>query len=161
MQSIVCQLIEPNVKRIMNMQFIITRMLTVMFLLIAFTWLSSCKKDDDPVDPRDLQIKRLTATWNIESVTNDNIDVSGQFTGMTLTIDGLNFTTQNGGNPWPTHGTYTFKDNDLNTIIRSDGVEIALVEVTANTLILSFNYASINGRVQGITGGFIFSMIKQ
>ena len=142
------------------MQFIPKLMLTVVFLLIAFTWLSSCKKDDDP-DPRDLQIKQLTATWNVSHVENDDENVTAQFSGFTLAISGFNYQTTNGANPWPSGGTYSFKGNDLNTIIRSDGTEISIVELTANTLVLSFNYNSLsNGRTSGITGDFIFSLTK-
>ena len=125
----------------------------------AMTWLSSCKSDDS-VDPKTQRLNELKATWKISQVVNDGNDVTGQYTGMTLTIDGLNYSTTNGGNPWPDSGTYSLNDNDLNTLIRNDNVEVTIDEVTTNTLTLSFNYTSVNGRVDGVTGDFTFSLIK-
>ena len=128
----------------------------------TMTWLTSCKNDDDGVDPRTQQINDLTATWQMSAVTNDNNDVTDQFTGFTLTVDGLNYRTQNGGNPWPASGTYDFKGDDLNILIRNDGAEITIDELTATSLVLSFNFSSVTGgRTSGVTGDFTFSLTKQ
>lgn len=126
----------------------------------TMTYLSSCKKDDAP-SPVTVQLQKLSTTWKVSSVINDNQDVTSQYAGFLLIIDELNYTAQNGGNPWPASGTYTFQEGDLNTLQRSDGTEVTIDEITDKSLILSFNYNALSGgRLNGITGNFTFSFTK-
>lgn len=129
-------------------------------ILMALLFISSCK-DDDPIDPKAQKLNQLNASWAMQSVSNDGNDVSSQFTGFTLSIDGTNYNTQNGGNPWPASGTYELSGDNLDLILRNDGVEMTIDELTTDKLVLSFSYSAVNGRVNGITGGFTFSMTKQ
>ncbi|MCB0488180.1 MAG: hypothetical protein R2820_14005 [Cyclobacteriaceae bacterium] len=120
---------------------------------------ASCKKDDP--DPLEQRINELTASWKLGTVTNDSQDVTSQYSGFTLVVTGNNYTTTNGGNPWPVSGTYEVRADNLNTIIRSDGTTITIDEITSSTLVLSFNYAGLSsGRVKGVTGSFTFSLVK-
>ncbi|MEQ8363404.1 MAG: hypothetical protein RIF39_09720 [Cyclobacteriaceae bacterium] len=133
-----------------------------VYLIILFSFqlfLASCKKDDpDPVDQR---INELTATWKVNTVENDNVDVTQQYEGFTLTISGQNYTTTNGRNPWPDAGTYEINAEELSTLRRSDGINITVDKVTADELILSFNFSTLaGGRTKGVTGNFTFSLIK-
>ncbi|MGE0588711.1 MAG: hypothetical protein AB7O48_09065 [Cyclobacteriaceae bacterium] len=132
----------------------------LLILLLALPLLStSCKKDDP--DPLEERIKELTASWKLGTVTNNNQDVSDQYTGFTLTVAGNNYTTTNGGNPWPASGSYEMRADNLNTIIRSDGTVITIDEISSSTLVLSFNHASLStGRVNGVTGSFTFLLVK-
>lgn len=135
----------------------LTSCLLVFFCFQLF--LASCKKDDP--DPLAQRINELTAIWKLKSVENDNADVTDQYTGFTLTINGQNYTTTNGGNPWPDSGTYDITTEDLSTVRRSDGTNISIDKVTTDELILSFNYTSLSaGRTHGVTGNFTFSLIK-
>ena len=126
--------------------------------MLVFTF--SCKKKAPEPDEKTIQQGKLSATWSVNEVENDGSDVTDQFTGFTLTINQLNYSTQNGGNPWPSSGTYDFKGTDLFTLLRSDGTEIKIEELTSTTLVLSFNYTSVNGRTLGVTGDFTFSLTK-
>lgn len=138
-----------------------SRINTIMLVvsLSIFMLFSSCKKDDP--DPLAQRINELTAIWKLKSVENDNVDVTDQYTGFTLTINGKNYTTTNGGNPWPDTGTYDISAEDLSTVRRSDGTNITIDKVAADELILSFNYTSLSaGRTHGVTGNFTFSLIK-
>jgi len=133
----------------------------VVLMIFGLFNLPGCK-DDDSIDPKTQTINDLTATWQLVSVTNDNNDVSAQFSGFTLTIAGLNYQTQNGGNPWPGSGTYELSDVDLKTLLRSDGIAITIDQLTATNLTLSFTFNEVTGgRANGVTGGFTFLMTKQ
>jgi hypothetical protein len=142
------------------MRKVVTSVLYLIVLFSITTLLSSCKKGEDP-DPRTLQLQKLASTWKIKTVVNDNVDVSNLYTGFRLIINQLNYTTQNGGNSWPASGTYDFKGTDLSTLVRSDNTEIHIDEITNTTLTLSFNFNTVtNGRTNGVTGNFTFSLIK-
>ena len=142
-------------------QKIIVKTVFYGLLILVITLGYSCKKKDPQPDARTIQLSKISTTWNINKVVNDDLDVTDQYSGFTLTVNQLNYTTQNGGNPWPSSGTYDFKDGDLTTIIRNDGTEIKIEELTTSSLILSFNYASLSGgRTAGITGDFTFSLTK-
>ncbi|MCB0497270.1 MAG: hypothetical protein KDC79_14110 [Cyclobacteriaceae bacterium] len=133
-------------------------MLAIVFMA---SFLGSCKKKAPEPDARTLQMQKLSASWKVNSVENDDLDVTSQYSGFTLTVNDLKYTTTNGGNPWPSSGTYDFKDADLTILVRSDGTEIQIEELTSSTLVLSFNYNSLTGgRTNGVTGNFIFSLKK-
>ncbi|MCB0490931.1 MAG: hypothetical protein KDC93_00805 [Cyclobacteriaceae bacterium] len=137
-----------------------TRLFACLLLLFSFQlFFTSCKKDDpDPVDQR---INELTATWKVNTVENDNVDVTQQYEGFTLTISGQNYTTTNGENPWPSAGTYEITAEDLSTIRRSDGTNITIDNITGDELILSFNFNTLaSGRAKGVTGNFTFSLTR-
>ncbi len=144
----------------MTLKYSLKYSLMVLILLGMMACLSSCGKDDGP-NATTVQLNKLSATWNIGSVQNDGVNVTSQYTGFKLTIDEQNYTTQNGGNPWPSSGTYEFDGTDLMSLIRSDNAEISIDEITDNSLILSFNFNSVSeARVDGITGDFTFSLTK-
>ena len=136
-------------------------MILPVTLIGIMTLSSSCKNDDDVVDPITEKINELSANWQLGNVTNDNTNVSDQYSGFTLTIDNFNFKTQNGGNPWPNFGSYDFKDNDLSVIVRNDGIEMTIDELTTTFLVLSFRFNALpGGRVTGLTGNFTFSLVR-
>ena len=130
-------------------------------LFFALLLANGCKKKTVEPDARTVQLEKLTSTWKVKTVDNDGADVTSQYTGFTLIIDQLTYSTQNGGNPWPASGTYDFKGSDLTKLVRSDNVEVSIDEITDKTLVLTFNYNTVNGgRVNGITGDFTFSLTK-
>ncbi|MEP2667939.1 MAG: hypothetical protein ABJH04_03030 [Cyclobacteriaceae bacterium] len=127
--------------------------------LLIFVFFTSCKKDDP--DPLAQRINELAAIWKLKSVENDNVDVTDQYIGFTLIINGQNYTTTNGGNPWPSAGTYEITAEDLSTIRRSDGTNITIDNITGDELVLSFNFNTLaSGRAKGVTGNFTFSLTR-
>jgi hypothetical protein len=125
------------------------------------TVLTNCNKGSDP-SPQEKKFKQLKGVWELGTVMNDNVDVTSQYSGFTLTIssDG-SFTSTNGHNAWPASGTLEFTDNGLNAWLRSDDITITLEEATSTTLKLSFTQSGISGgRVSGVTGEFEFSLIR-
>ncbi len=134
---------------------------TVVCCLSLLNYLISCNDDDGP-SAEQIRLQEHSATWALGSVTNDGNDVTSQFTGFSLSIDQFSFTTENGGNAWPTSGTYSFIENDLDRLQRSDGVEITIDAINNDDLSLSFQVSTLpGGRTAGITGNFIFSLVTQ
>ncbi len=120
----------------------------------------SCGGDDGP-SPLDQRLEELTATWSLNSVTNDNLDVTSQFTGFTLTVTGnQTYSTTNGGNAWPASGTFEVLQQNLDILRRDDNVEVNIVSITDTALVLSFNVNSVRGSAHGITGSFVFNLNK-
>lgn len=137
---------------------------TVLVLLSSIHFISGCKNDDDHPTPEQQRISDLSSTWILGSVENDDNDVTNQFNGFSLVVDQTSFTTQNGGNAWPANGSFTYVlvENDIKILERNDGVEISVDKLSNDELRLSFQITTLpGGRQEGITGQFIFSLIKQ
>ncbi|MCE7996802.1 MAG: hypothetical protein HEP71_32880 [Roseivirga sp.] len=134
----------------------------VLCIVVLSHSLVSCKKDDP--DPEEEKLKELAASWRIDSVTNDNQDVTSQYTGFVLSVEGTKtYSTVNGGNPWPVQGTFDFVNGNFDLIRRDDGVDITIANLTPTTLSLTFNITSVRGTAngaQGITGAFTFNLSK-
>ncbi|GAB5526043.1 MAG: hypothetical protein Roseis2KO_39150 [Roseivirga sp.] len=130
--------------------------------LIFCLTLSSCKSDDS--NPEEEKLRELTASWRVDSVINDGQDVSSQYAGFTLTVEGTKtYSTVNGGNPWPAQGTFDFVNNNLDLIRRDDGVDVSIANLTATELSLTFNISTVRGTAngtEGITGAFTFNLTK-
>lgn len=132
--------------------------LPAMLMMVSMICMISCKGDD--TDPETEQIAKLSASWRLGTVMNDNVDVTSQFSGFTLSIDGLTYRTQNGGSPWPATGTYDFLGDDLSVVTRDDNTVVTISELTEDTLVLAFNFSGSGGTRAGINGSFIFSLTK-
>lgn len=133
-------------------------MLSFSCLLLFF---SNCGGNDP--SPQELRLSELSATWEVQRVTNDGTNVTNQFTGFSLTarVD-KTYSTTNGGNPWPAAGTFDFlNDTDVDRLLRSDGTTITIVEVTETSLTLTLQVNRVGGTAAGITGDFTFSLVKQ
>lgn len=138
------------------------QLLVLSMLSAALLIFSGCNDDDGPGITQDQQrLDQLTASWQLGSVINDNNDVTNQFAGFRLAIEQFTYTTQNGGNAWPDQGTYSFIENDLNRLLRSDGVELQIKSLSSDELIITFQTTQLNGRKSGITGGFEFQLVKE
>ena len=126
-------------------------------------FLAGCKSDDGP-SPEQVRLQELTGTWILGTVTNDGNDVTDQFSGFRLTFEESSFSSENGGNAWPTAGSYTLVlvNSTFDTILRNDNLEVSIDEITADELVLSFQISGVEGgRKDGVTGQFIFSLKKQ
>lgn len=131
-------------------------------ILIFCLALSSCKNDDS--NPEEEKLRELSASWRVDTVINDGQDVSNQYTGFVLSVEGTKtYSTLNGGNPWPAQGTFDFVNNNLDLIRRDDGVDVTIANLTATELSLTFNISTVRGTAngaEGITGAFTFNLTK-
>lgn len=132
-------------------------------LIVALLFYSGCKNDDDNItDPEAEQLAKLSVTWVLGSVKNDNTDVTAQYAGFELSVNGdKTFSTKSGGNAWPKEGSFDFADESFKKLTRSDGIEVTILSLTDDQLSLSFNQPNVSGRVSGITGQFTFMLKKQ
>lgn len=109
-------------------------------------------------------MEKLAKTWGLGTIRYDDEDITSQFDGFALTItkDKKYTTTGKMGNydhpPFEASGSWDFADEDLNLINRDDGVNIR-IQVTDNTLALTFTITETNGRVSGLGGEYRFDLI--
>lgn len=139
--------------------FLVLYALSIVFLSQS---LISCKKDDP--NPEEEKLKELTASWRVDSVINDGQDVTSQYTGFVLSVEGTKtYATVNGGNPWPAQGTFDFVNGNLDQIRRDDAVNVTIANLTPTALSLTFSIATVRGTAngaEGITGAFTFNLTK-
>ena len=88
------------------------------------------------------------ADWNGFSVT-----FSGDGDGGTYSTSGSQTT-----DVWPASGTWEFDGDDIDTMIRNDGVEMDISSVTSSGLTLVFNInTSGSTRSSGVDGNWSFT----
>lgn len=135
-----------------------------MLIVAAFMFVIACKDDDPALSASEQQIKALTGTWIVDQADGVKLDGNPQeaWRGFTLNIAGNGYATSNSTNNtvWPITGSWTFQNDDPQTIRRDDGVTLK-VNTTSNTLELSFTIAEETGRTQSINGQYHFTLIKQ
>jgi hypothetical protein len=147
------------------------------FLTIAvlgvLTTLSACKDKDEP-SKEVVQLGKLSDTWQLKSVTQDDVEVEG-YEDFSLTLSGstaaATFTYATSGrpalSPWPAGGSWTFGSSIASQLIRDAGtddeVQIAYT-VTATSLTLEFEFIGEgyeNARVNSPEGQWVFTFDKQ
>lgn len=132
-------------------------------IIVLFLSISSCK-DDDSSDS-DVQTQKLTGTWHVGQqgyAKRDGI-ASNEWNDFTLTFAEGRYTTTNTHTAvWPGQGTWKFHPENVNHIVREDGMLIDIA-VTDTTLQLSFTQpeTSASGRTSGVSGQYVFLLYKQ
>jgi hypothetical protein len=134
-----------------------------LFVIIGLLFLTSCKKDDP--EPETARIQKILAanSWVIQTVTVNEVDQTNLFTGLTLSFTKTNYSTTNGGVVWPASGTWEFVDETAKTIVRNDGLQITINEVTNTSLKLSLTWSTTTlggGRTASVAGDHEFSFIN-
>ncbi|MCH7400417.1 hypothetical protein ACFOUP_08005 [Belliella kenyensis] len=143
------------------------RFLPILFLLICSIQLStwSCTKKEEPdVSKEDLNEKYLkSGTWKLERATVDNVNQTNTYKDLTLNFSTSIYNSTNGRIIWPEEGSWEFIGSDKTVIKRGDGLEITIQNITAEKMILSFNWDHTHidtGRSNAISGFHIFEFIK-
>jgi hypothetical protein len=136
---------------------------TSLFVIIGLLFLTSCKKDDP--EPETARIQKILAanSWVIQAVTVNEVDQTNLFTGLTLSFTKTNYSSTNGGVVWPASGTWEFVDETAKTIVRNDGLQITINEVTNTSLKLALTWSTTTlggGRTASVAGDHEFSFIK-
>lgn len=137
-------------------------------VLVLGTLVNSCK-EDPPAEKTDEQINTelLSKAWiqkdgaNAITVAANDVSDIWDTAGFALTFTDGNYTTTGSAEPevWPANGSWEF-GTDANTLVRSDGIEIA-ISVTETTLVMKFDYSANGGRLNGIEGAWVFNMVPQ
>jgi hypothetical protein len=122
---------------------------------------SGCDSDDDKPDAEKKYMERLSFTWNLQQVKADGTDVTPAFNDLVLTVnEDRTFTVTNAVDPiWPAGGTFTLRKILGSTdydIIRSDGMEMLVNELSPVELRLQLQYQPAGGRVSSVGGQYEF-----
>lgn len=136
----------------------LTKVLQV--LMVVSLLFTGCDKND-PESATDKTKRLLKSTWQLESLMVNNTEQTSMFPNLILTVTDGSYTTQNGEPVWPTSGTWSL--TNTTTVLRSDNVVITIDELTATTLVLSFQWEDTTlgeGRVQSISGVHVFEFTK-
>jgi len=132
-----------------NKQLIVKTHLTAMvFFLCLFLVIYSCKDPVEPpvVDPPETErigklLQGSGTPWGIQSVKVDDVVLDlYKNLNVSFTADGK-YTSTNGGKVWPASGTWQFKNDEAKAIIREDGLEITIDDITEKGLTISFTRA--------------------
>lgn len=119
----------------------------------------------EPEDEETLQIEKLAKIWKLGTVMKDDEDVTDRFTGFTITFTQQKTytTTPERGDfdvaPFPDSGAWDFRNDNLNVIARSDGIDMNIT-VTESKLTLQFQISTPNGKTLGI-GEYDFELVPQ
>lgn len=150
-------------------------MLSLLILAAVVTLYVGCSKDDPAgKSDEDQQIELLNGTWLATSVELDNVPQEG-YENFQLTISGsagnstISYTTANRPetSAWPASGTFTFGENVLQTLLRSEGDDPATeinYGVEGDILQLQFVYSGepiTSGRVKNVQGTWEFVFERQ
>ena len=129
----------------------------------------------DPQTAAELQLEKLQGTWaaTANSVERDGND-DPTYDNFTVTFAGtLNsdksnveatstYNTNDVTNAFPS-GTWTFKGNDVTTIVRGTNIEMDITALTETNLVLTFslNEDGSTNRTAGLKGNWRFDLTKQ
>ena len=140
----------------------------ILFLVLLGMIAFSCAEEGGepiPEDEEAIQLQKLAKTWKPVTIMKDDEDITGRFTGFTITFTQQKTytTTPNRGDfdvePFEASGAWNFLSNNLNVITRDDEVDMN-ISVTDIKLTLRFQIANSNGRILGI-GEYYFELAPQ
>jgi hypothetical protein len=102
------------------------------------------------------------SVWTVSSVMVDNVDKTSMYQGMTLSFTATTYSTTNGKVVWPASGTWSFAASDGKVIVRDDGVNVTVSQISNTNLVLELDWAktTFGGRVSSVTGHHIFSFTR-
>jgi hypothetical protein len=132
-------------------------------LVLAMFKFSGCDSDDSKPepDPEKEYLEQLSFTWHLQQAKIDGTDVTLAFKDLSLTLKGdKTFTVTNPVAPiWPADGTFVLQEISGAAdykIVRSDGMDIYVTELSATTLRLELQYQPIGGRMSSVGGEYQF-----
>ena len=125
--------------------------------------ISSCA--DDPT-AEETFLKKIGLAWKSSAtgVQFDGKDVNGVFKDFTITFtESQTYSTTAGNAPvWASSGKFSVKASSSGTgfsLLRDDGVEIAVDQLTEARLVMKFSYIGKTSRVKSVSGGYVFDMV--
>ena len=134
--------------------------LSALILLLA----TACKDDDEP-SAKDVKLNMLTVSpWAHAQVTHADGDLSSQYTEFVISFsknssngyDGM-YVISNGGYAFTEDGGHWKFNANLDQIILDSGKVMDFV-LEENHLQLDFNVANPGGRIEGVSGHFVFDL---
>lgn len=134
-------------------------------ILIGLITFTSCKEELSAEEKAQSEfLKQLSGTWAVNVVEVDSKIVTDAFVDMQITFDTKKrITVVNPvGNIWPASSTFKLQKSDVfYDLLRSDGVEVILTDLTADELGLEIGFATPpGGRSASVAGIYAFRMNK-
>lgn len=146
------------------------RFVLAALVCLSMTFFISCGGDgggggNNGPDPAEEQADKLVSTWSISSngaVLESDIVEGWDSFSITITGDGSGggYTTTGTGSTdvWPNSGTWMFDGEDIGTVIRDDGVAVAITALSSTRLTLAFNISSGGTRGASVDGNWTFNL---
>jgi len=141
-------------------------------LLVFTALLINCSSKHNSPSSEEIQLNKLSATWNITSVTKDGVAESG-YDNLKLTLSGATASQtyvysvagRPAKSPWPAGGSWAFGKDVMTQLVRDKGTLDELptsYSITGNTLTLQFQFTGIGypgGKINAASGAwsFVFS----
>lgn len=142
----------------------ISYFLSFCFLVVVLA-ISSCGGDSPEPSETEAQkaTKLLIGTWTIQQVTVDGSDRSDIYKDLRITFSASSLSATNGGPVWPSTTSWDFTDDSGKTIVRGDGLNISVNELTNNRFVaaLTWTKTTLNGgRENSVSGQHVFTFTK-
>lgn len=145
-----------------------------MALCFALTIIGCKDSSDNAVDNAQLVKNKLAGTWNVTYAELDGTPETDAFANLQLGLDAnLSYTTnsttiERQPNPWAEQGSFTLpaEVTSLDNIVltRDDGLEATFNFIDDNNMRITFIFndsnTGSNGRVQAVTGNWVFEFTK-
>ena len=151
---------------------VINRMFVYAICISAMLIQISCSKSGQSISKTEVELKKLSSTWKVSSVTLDDVVESG-YDNFQLTFSGASsaslfaygVTGRPGISPWPAGGTWKFASTDAQVVRNpSTADELQMSYTVTNTqLVLKFVFAGSGytaGRVSSAQGNWVFTFTK-
>jgi hypothetical protein len=146
----------------------------LMILGFVSTLLSGCGGDDESKSKEEIQLGKLSHTWELVSAKVEGVEQE-DYEAFELTLSGsANSEVFAYGvvgrpliSPWPAGGTWTFGSGVSSQIIRDQGTDEELsiaYAVTNTTLELDFHFSGVGydaSRVNSMEGHWVFTFTKK
>ena len=136
-------------------------------LLLLVIWLSgifSCNKGKTEVNPQDQVKTKLKGTWTIVFATRDNIDVTSDFNGFSITFTETGYSTNGGGVALPVSGAWAFSGEKTDKVVFDGDIDVTLTFSNNDTnLRLEFTIPDTIydlGRKEVLGGDYVFELTK-
>lgn len=151
----------------------VLKSLVSLVAIASLVLFSNC--GDDPAEPsvEEQQLAKLTKTWKVQSVIQDNVDRTTNYPNFTLALSGTPGATSYSystpvrptlKSPWPNGGSWVFGQSVETQIIRDAGSpdELQMTYVVSDNslqLTFRFNGDGYNPRVGQVGGNWVFNFV--
>lgn len=132
----------------------------LLLMIISVLLIQACKKDDPQLATDRIKALLIDGAWTLQTVLVDEVDKTSLYEGLVLSFTQTSFTSVNGGVVWPSNGSWEFKDASGETIVRGDGLEIAIVTIDKSTLQIAFTLVEGSlgeARQSSVAGDHVFT----
>lgn len=137
--------------------------LRLLFILTAMHLLVACDREKDVI-PDDVLLHKLDGVWLLQRATENGDESTHAFSGLTLTLrKSRTYTVKNGLLPlWPEQGTFLEPqpEDSHRNLYRSDGINMAVAEVTEDNLKLFIFYQNADKHRKEERGEYLFTFAK-